>query len=294
VRAAAEEKKGLFHRMFYPLAVKIPIQAVAVLFLTITVYYIYSGIHPAERYKEAPAERLAKQERPAAEKDDVKDRAPEVSVQQEKKVAQEPGYKSLDMKYSYEKPAPPAPAKPEEQPAAASTPAKREAFMFAKDEDSPGKHQPAPKAKAATPLQAGNAESFEQRAAARTGTPAMVAEQASGTASPPGIDAGIPRKEDKDAEEILSVMEHFVRYDLPEGMKKKGLQYSARRVPEDLASLQWLRDSKAYRSSTCYRKYLVDVEFSGTSSKYLYCYDQDQPHLLANYELKAGTWVENK
>ena len=124
----------------------------------------------------------------------------------------------------------------------------------------------------------------------------MVAEQATGTAAKAGAVEGVSRTEDKDAEELLAVMEHFGRYDLPEGMKKKGLQYSARRVPEDLAGLQWLRDSKAYRSSTCSRKYLVDVEFSGKSSKYLYCYDyeHDHPHLLGIYELRAGTWVENK
>jgi hypothetical protein len=89
-------------------------------------------------------------------------------------------------------------------------------------------------------------------------------------------------------------MEHFVRYDLQDAMKTKGLQYSARRVPKDLAGLQWLRDSTAYRSSTCSRKYLVDVEFSGKSSKYLYCYEQNKPRLLTVYELKAGTWVERK
>jgi hypothetical protein len=122
----------------------------------------------------------------------------------------------------------------------------------------------------------------------------MVAEQATGTAAKEGAGAGLSRTEDKDAEEILAVMEQFARHDLPDSMKTKGLQYSARRVPEDLAGLQWLRDSKTYRSSTCSRKYLVDVEFSGKSSKYLYCHDQDSPRLLAIYELRAGTWVENK
>jgi hypothetical protein len=294
VRAETEEKKkGFFHRLLYPLAVKVPIQAVAVLFLTITVYYIYSSIHPAERYGEAPIEPLAKQGSPADGKDTVKGRAPEVSVQQEKKVSQEPGYKSLDMKYSYEKPAPPV---PQEQPAATgSVPAKREFLMAAEDEASHEKQLTPPKAKAAKPLHAGKAESPEQRAAVpRTFAPAMEAEQAAGTSAPAATDASVSRAADKDAEEILSVMEHFVRYDLPEGMKKKGLQYSARRVPKDLAGLQWLRGSTAYRSSTCTRTYLVDVEFSGKSSKYLYCYDQDHPRLLGIYELNAGTWVEQK
>ncbi|NTW59974.1 MAG: DUF2275 domain-containing protein, partial [Nitrospirae bacterium] len=50
VRAEAGEKKGLFQRLFYLLAVKLPIQAAAVLFLTVTVYYIYSSMHPADKY----------------------------------------------------------------------------------------------------------------------------------------------------------------------------------------------------------------------------------------------------
>jgi len=113
----------------------------------------------------------------------------------------------------------------------------------------------------------------------------MMADQASGTA---------PSAKGKDAEELLAVMEQFARYDLPDAMKTKGLQYNARRVPENLADLQWLRESKAYQSNICPRKYMVDVEFSGRSSKYLYCYDQDNPRLVAIYELKAGTWVETK
>jgi hypothetical protein len=124
--------------------------------------------------------------------------------------------------------------------------------------------------------------------------PAMVAEQATGTTSAAGHAADASRKEDQDAEELLAVMEYFVRYDLPDTMKTKGLQYNTRRVPGDLAGLQWLRESKAYGSSVCSQKYLVDVEFSGRSSKYLYCYDHDHPRLVAVYELQAGTWVETQ
>jgi hypothetical protein len=166
--------------------------------------------------------------------------------------------------------------------------------MSAKDEAPQENQLASPRAKAAAPLRAGKTETSEQRALARTTAPAMVAEQASGTASPAGAAADASRKEDEDAEEILAVMEHFVRYDLPDGMKTKGLQYSARRVPEDLKGIQWLRDSTVYRSTACSRKYLVDVEFSGRSSKYLYCYDRDRPRLVAVYEHKAGNWVETR
>jgi len=181
----------------------------------------------------------------------------------------------------------------EQQAVTAPESAKRESPMFAKEETAPAKMPATPESKAASPLKAGTAEPSEQHAAARMAAPAMVAEQASETAPSAKSGAGMSRAEDKDAEEILSVTEQFVRHDLPEDMKKKGLQYNVRRVPEGLSGLQWLRDSTVYRSSTCSRKYLVDVELSGRSSKYFYCYDQDRPRLLAIYELKAGTWVES-
>ena len=58
VRAAEEERKGLFRRLFHPLSVKLPIQAIAVLFLAVTAYYIYQNMHPTAKYTEAPTEKF--------------------------------------------------------------------------------------------------------------------------------------------------------------------------------------------------------------------------------------------
>ncbi|MGE5809108.1 MAG: DUF2275 domain-containing protein [Nitrospirota bacterium] len=134
VRAEAEEKKGLFRRLFSPLSVKLPVEAVAVLFLAVTAYYLYQNINPAEKYAKAPSEKS----------EAAKPASPMLSPQPEPKIRREPAapaakapqapeYKALDMKMEYEKPAPPvptgkieapgpAPAKPAEQP----LPAKRE------------------------------------------------------------------------------------------------------------------------------------------------------------------------
>lgn len=134
VRAEAAEKKGLFQRLFSPLSIKLPVQAVAVLFLAVTAYYLYQNINPAEKYAEAPSEKT----------EAAKPASPMLSPQPEPKIRREPAapatkapqapeYKALDMKMEYEKPAPPAPAggieasgpapaKPAEQP----LPAKRE------------------------------------------------------------------------------------------------------------------------------------------------------------------------
>ena len=122
VRAEAEMKQSWYQRLFFPLASKLPIQAVAVLFLAVTAYYVYQNTNPAERYKEAPPATFesAKQEAPALAP------APEPKIQGEpapraKNVPQSPQYKALDMKQEYEKPAPPAPVGAAGAPAPAAS-----------------------------------------------------------------------------------------------------------------------------------------------------------------------------
>ena len=262
VRAEAEEKKGLFRRLFYPLAVKLPIQAAAVLFLTVAVYYIYSSMHPADKYAEAPMGRLAKQEAPVEAQDTAKGRAPEVSSEREKKAEQGPGYKSLDMKYSYEKPEPPVPAAPgAEFMAKREEPASAPAMMS---------EQAAPKAGAVQPPEAGGkarSDKGQSRSALST---------------------------DREAEALLDITEYFVKNDLPENMKVRGLLYASRKFEKDLADLRWMQETNAYRSRPCVNRYVVDVDLSGRPSKYLYCYDHSRITLLGIFELNNGTWSEIK
>ncbi len=131
VRAEVGEKKSLFQKLFYPLAVKIPIQAIAVLFLAVTGFYIYQNIQPAERTSEAPNQEVAakKPVPPTGTAQDKLAKADRPAVRSEQ-VPQTPAYKSLDMKQEYEKPplpklqgqatapaaAPAAPVMPAEQP----------------------------------------------------------------------------------------------------------------------------------------------------------------------------------
>ena len=66
MREEAEQKKSIFRRLFYPLHVKLPIEAVAVAFLTVTAFYIYQTIQPQMKMAEAPMEGFAaKQETPS-------------------------------------------------------------------------------------------------------------------------------------------------------------------------------------------------------------------------------------
>jgi hypothetical protein len=291
VRSDAEERKGFFHRLFYPLAVKLPIQAVAVLFLTVTVYYIYSSTHPAEKYAEAPMGRLAKQETPVEVRDAAKDTASEVPAQKEMKVSQGPGYKSLDMKYEYEKPSPPRPA---EAPAAAA-PAKRaaprqEKGETARDERPAAPHAAAPSMMAEQAAPSGSLRSYglleQEKSIKRNAGPSRSAD--SGKKELP-ITTDRSKEE---AEEINAVTVHFVQKDLPADMKVKGLSFVTYKYSEDLPSLQWIKESRAFKRNPCNNRYLVDVDLSGHSSKYLYCYDRSQIKLLGVYKRINDAWSE--
>jgi hypothetical protein len=132
VRAETEQKKSTFQRLFYPFFVKLPLQAVAVLFLAVTAFYVYQNIQPSAKYAEAPMpasqKEIAKQEAPPAPAAKREINKADESLLRSKQVPQTPGYKALDMKQEYEAPSSPrlkdqiaasapASAKPAEQPA---------------------------------------------------------------------------------------------------------------------------------------------------------------------------------
>ena len=105
IRAEAAEKKGFFHRFFFPLRIKLPIQAIAVLFLAVTGFYIYQT---AERFSEAPTHELAtRNEAPPVGTAQDKLAKSESPALRSKQVPQTPAYKALDMKQGYETPPPP-------------------------------------------------------------------------------------------------------------------------------------------------------------------------------------------
>jgi hypothetical protein len=153
VRAVAE-KKGFFGRFFLPLSIKLPIQAVAVVFLAVTAFYIYRSIQPAPAPSETPMEEFA------SRKDAANDRIAKADdhALRAKKVPQAPEYKALDMKQEYEKPAAPKPLDMTEAPAPA--PAKAtEAPMLANEETAGGKSAAAPQAGAPAVMREGAAQS---------------------------------------------------------------------------------------------------------------------------------------
>lgn len=284
VRTEAEEKKGLWQRVFAPFLMKFPVQAVAVLFLAVTAYYIYNSINPAQKYVEEPIGMLAEKRAPAVGRMKEEDRTVREAAPKPDHAPQKPGYKSLDMKYSYEKPSAPM---PQEQPAAsAPSPAKREAQRYAQDKAYREQRSASPRANAVAPSL----------------TPEQAA-PAAGAAQHPAVKESASREMrkakdvlsvDKEAEARLAVTEHFVNFDLPARMKVKGLSFAIRRFETDDTDLQWMQKTTAYQSRPCTSKYVVDVELSGNLSKYLYCYDRSKVKLLGVFEFKNGNWSEIK
>jgi anti-sigma factor RsiW len=139
-------KKSWFQRLFFPLHVKLPLEAIGVLFIAVTAVFIYQNREPAMMTSspalqdQMPAQGplpngIAKNE----ERRSVK------PLRRSNEMPQSPGYKALDMKQEYEKPAPPmlqdqaAPApsfsKSAEQPAVMAPAEKKEAFSATGESD---------------------------------------------------------------------------------------------------------------------------------------------------------------
>jgi hypothetical protein len=282
VREEQEAKRSFWQRVFVPMVTKLPVQAVAVIFLIVTAYYIFQGINPAKKYSEEPVGTLANKEVPVAGRTQEENKPLREAAPEQQQVPRKPGYKSLDMKDEYERPEPPVPA--EGTIASGPPPAKLEAPTSSRDEITGKKHQAAPRAAAPAMMeQAAPAAGAEQLLHAKS-------KSVSNEQKKENIVAA-----DREADIRLDITEHFVKFDLPEKMKKKGLNYTTRKFETgDIADLRWMLDTNAYRTKPCSDRYVVHVDFSGSKSKYLYCYDRSQITLLGVYEFKEGTWSEIK
>lgn len=149
VRDDADQKKGFFRRLFYPLAINIPLQTVAVLFLAVTVYYLYQNINPAEKYAEAPQVAIARKDasaRPDAAQQETVAPTPDQHL---KKIEQEQSSRLLERQYDYEKAAQPA-EKSEAMPAA-SAPAPAPAIQSPAETRTVGPLEKQPAARSAAP-----------------------------------------------------------------------------------------------------------------------------------------------
>jgi hypothetical protein len=116
-------KKGFLRRLFFPLHVKLPIEALGVVLLAFTAFFIYRDMGPAGRYEQA-APAFDKALSQTGPEEHAKDRE-----RAEPKVApRKPENRVLDMKEEYKAP-PPLPGKTAPAPyAEAAKPAEQEGF----------------------------------------------------------------------------------------------------------------------------------------------------------------------
>ncbi|MBI5042252.1 MAG: DUF2275 domain-containing protein [Nitrospirae bacterium] len=58
IKKEAEPKKGILQRLFYPLHIKLPIEAIATIFIAVTAVYLYKAIEPQKKSAQAPTEEI--------------------------------------------------------------------------------------------------------------------------------------------------------------------------------------------------------------------------------------------
>lgn len=62
IKKEAEPQKGILQRLFYPLHIKLPIEAIATIFIAVTAVYLYKAIEPQKKLAQAPIEVIARNE----------------------------------------------------------------------------------------------------------------------------------------------------------------------------------------------------------------------------------------
>lgn len=175
VRVEAEQQKSFSERLYLMFVVKLPIKAVAVVFLAAIAFYLYRDIQPQKRFETTPGEITARQQAsPAPGAKDERSK-PGPSSPRAKQVPQSPEYKALDMKGEYEKPAPPILADK-----MAPSPAKQEELTGL------AKKEPAMERRAFAP-QASAPATAENQAASGAGAFARSEKKSTG-----GLDEGTP------------------------------------------------------------------------------------------------------
>ena len=109
VRVEAEQRKSIYQRLYSAFVVKLPVKAVAVVFLAAIAFYMYRDIRPQKLYEAPIPEAAVKKEVPPSGIANSGLNPSREPMPRANQVPQKPEYKALDMKPEYEKPAPPAP-----------------------------------------------------------------------------------------------------------------------------------------------------------------------------------------
>jgi len=85
IRSETEPRKGILQKLFYPLYIKLPIEAVAVVLIAVTALYIFKTIQPEIKPAKAPSEETTARI-PSREKEEI----PSISESKENVIPQSP------------------------------------------------------------------------------------------------------------------------------------------------------------------------------------------------------------
>lgn len=265
---APHEKESLFRRLFTPFLVKIPLQAVGVLFLAVTAFSIYQALEPARKTAQTPREQpaeafrrngtLATSPQPAPELLSREERieAPKKALPS-KSVPRAPEYKALDMK-------------PQQEPAAAPAPAAPQTMTPFSGSALEEKGRDADRSFAA----GDSAEARKEREPSQQEAAKQKAEQAPARARESAIGLSAQAAPEQDRERIH---DHFMKHDLPESARSSGVKATVVKVAAFPADLIPAHKGPA---PSCRNSYRLDVHLNGEPWHYFYCIDGAQIRLI--------------
>jgi hypothetical protein len=124
VREQVGQKRGLFQRLFYPLRIKLPMEALGLIFLTVTAYFIFRNIQPEMGPLITPSREVYERAQPLGPKTSTPLESAEEKKQALKKEERSMAGKSVEPapKMNKAMPLEGSAAKPEETPKRAATP----------------------------------------------------------------------------------------------------------------------------------------------------------------------------
>jgi anti-sigma factor RsiW len=91
VREEAEKKSGILERLFYPLRIKVPIQALATALIVVMAFYVYRSVEPEMKLAQAPAETARTITKDAVREQNGKAGASSVAVESETALKEQRG-----------------------------------------------------------------------------------------------------------------------------------------------------------------------------------------------------------
>lgn len=292
VREAAEGKKSFFRALQKHFALLRPIRVVIVLFLVVTAYSVYMTVPVREKLAEPPVEVASGKASPdRARQGTQEQQAPQQErvMRRKQKLQQEPAYRSLDMKYSYEKPALPEPAAPAETESLRAPTAPEQSPQHR----SIGAGRPLPPPAAPMPPAKDKLESEATGPSSimRFSSPA---EPGRAGHDRPSATEGLRDLGQEEAgngqSERRRLIEHFLANDLPADGNVIKPVVSVRPVLPASPELRSLGEPVRTNVQLCGKTYLVEWEIAEKIRRYYYCYGPEIV-LLGKYEFSDGKWI---